>query len=112
MKHLLSYISKTRLLLLLALLCCMGARGADGDTFTATSGGVSLNYKVISESEKTCEVTKNTSVSGTITIPSTANGYTVIGIGDNAFDHCSGIISVKIPNSVTTIGYYAFAECI
>ena len=52
--------------------------------------------------------------SGAVNIPSTVtfNGttYSVTEIGDNAFSY-SGLTSVTIPNSVTTINYYAFYNC-
>jgi TonB family protein len=35
----------------------------------------------------------------------------VTTIGESAFEDCSGLTSVKIPNSVTWIGLYAFAKC-
>lgn len=35
----------------------------------------------------------------------------VTDIGSYAFAECSGLTSVEIPNSVTSIGSYAFAEC-
>ena len=35
----------------------------------------------------------------------------VTSIGDYAFEHCSGLTSVNIPNSVTDIGLYAFEHC-
>ena len=35
----------------------------------------------------------------------------VTSIGDFAFAYCSGLTSVEIPNSVTSIGDYAFANC-
>ena len=35
----------------------------------------------------------------------------VTTIGDYAFEYCSGLTSVTIPNSVTTIGDYAFYYC-
>ena len=41
-----------------------------------------------------------------VTIPNS-----VTSIGDLAFGRCSGLTSVTIPNSVTSIGYFAFKEC-
>ena len=35
----------------------------------------------------------------------------VTSIGDYAFTDCSGLTSVTIPNSVTSIGSYAFCDC-
>ncbi len=43
---------------------------------------------------------------GSYTIPNS-----VINIGDEAFENCDGLTSVKIPNSVTNIGRYAFDSC-
>ena len=42
-----------------------------------------------------------------ITIPNS-----VTSIGDGAFFYCSGLTSVTIPNSVTSIGGSAFHDCI
>ena len=54
--------------------------------------------------------------SGKIVIPETVNyngnTYTVTSIGQSAFYGCKGLTSIEIPNSVTSIGYYAFGECI
>ncbi|MCR5361534.1 MAG: leucine-rich repeat domain-containing protein [Bacteroidales bacterium] len=34
-----------------------------------------------------------------------------LGIGDNAFQNCTGLTSIEIPSSVTSIGDSAFADC-
>ena len=54
--------------------------------------------------------------SGEVIIPSsiTVEGqeYPVASIGSFAFQNCSSLTSVTIPNSVTSIGGSAFAYCI
>jgi len=52
----------------------------------------------------------DTSVVGAITIPSEIDGYPVTTIGDSAFRYCD-LTSVTIPDSVTTISSFAFANC-
>jgi hypothetical protein len=37
--------------------------------------------------------------------------YPVTSIGSSAFSYCTGLTSVTIPNSVTSIEYYAFYGC-
>ena len=46
-----------------------------------------------------------------ITIPAEINGVPVKEIGDSAFEYCESLISIEIPNSVTTIGDHAFKGC-
>jgi hypothetical protein len=46
-----------------------------------------------------------------VTIPSTINCLPVVGIGTNAFESCSNLTSVTIPDSVISIGDSAFANC-
>ena len=76
-----------------------------------------IYYNVVSLPDLTCAVTKgDMDYSGDITIPEqvTYNGrtLTVTSIGEKAFGGCTGLTSVSIPNSVTSIGGYgAFRGC-
>ncbi len=78
-------------------------------SFAATSGD--FEYRVLSEEEKTCEITGYTGAATELNIPSGIDGYTVMSIGDSAFDYCSSLINVTIPDSITSIGRYAFYVC-
>lgn len=53
----------------------------------------------------------DTSASGEIVIPSTYKGLPVTSIGDYAFQNCTNITSITIPDSVTSIGDLAFEYC-
>ena len=80
--------------------------------FPYTHQGKTLYYDITSDS--TVEVV-DTDVSGDVVIPSTVrnNGtlYYVTSIGGSAFENCSGLTLVTIPNSVTSIGEGAFWGC-
>ena len=72
-----------------------------------------INYSL---SGSNATVTGPTSYSvTTVTIPSTitylGNTYNVTAIGRFAFQDCSSLASITIPNSVTIIGRYIFAGC-
>ena len=73
-------------------------------------------YYSLTLTAKTAQVTSNPQkYSGSFTIPEsvTYHGvtYNVTSIENNAFYGCSGLTSVTIPNSVTSIGKAAFYEC-
>ena len=71
-----------------------------------------IYYNKIGENE--VEVTRDV-YSGNIIIPSQVTyqdtTYSVTGIGEYAFDDCSGLTSIIIPNSVTNIREVTFSNC-
>ena len=75
-----------------------------------------IYYNIMSEAGKTVEVTsgKNEYV-GEVSIPETVENegiiYTITAIGGDAFDDCSSLTSVNIPDGVVSIGNYAFSDC-
>ena len=96
MKRLL--VSVSSMLSLVASVCA-----ADGDSFSYNG----LNYTVLSESAKTCEVAKTPDAAGAVTVPEKAvfNGsdYTVTTLGEDAFFLNIDMTSVSLPGTLTTI---------
>ena len=76
-------------------------------------GGV--YYNIISETNNVEVCNGATLYSGDINIPLTViyseQTYNVTRIGENAFNNCTGLTSISIPASVTSIGSYAFSGC-
>lgn len=105
---------KTRMIkLLLAMACLFSSISVSAYDFTVDG----IYYNVVSISNLTCAfVGTETGCSVSFVIPDqvTFNNrtFTVTKIGDYAFNRCSGLTSVTIPNSVTGIGNYAFNRCI
>ena len=81
----------------------------------ASADAVEINgiyYNFVSK-EQAAEVTSNPNrYSGEVVIPESVEyesvTYCVTSIGEFAFEGCSGLTSVTIPNSVTSIGKTAF----
>jgi len=85
------------MMIMAILLCCSNQVQAaqDGDyTYTVTDGKA--------------QITKYTGSGEAVTIPSTLGGYSVSSIGDLAFYFCSGLTSISFPESVISIGGWAF----
>lgn len=74
-----------------------------------------INYKTVSYAKSTLVVRKG-DYKGHIVIPSTINyegiDWTVVGIEDNAFYGCAGLLTVSIPNSIlaSNIGISLFSN--
>jgi len=96
---------KNFLVFLFAFFCCIATYAYDfksGEIYYEISGS---NTVAVTNSGGS-----SSGYSGNIIIPAsvTYNGspYSVTSIGNSAFLNCSGLTSVTIPNSVTSIGEY------
>jgi len=73
----------------------------------------SITYEVIDSNE--VKIYDYSGTDSVLVIPDTVTNqsvnYTVTKIGDYAFDSCTNLTSVTIPNSVTSIHSSAFEEC-
>ena len=76
-----------------------------------------INYDLISKAKQATVIKKSSGkYSGEVVIPESVEfkgiSHSVTSIGENAFYNCSGLTSVTIPNSVTSIGRSACSGCI
>ncbi|MBQ6831783.1 MAG: leucine-rich repeat domain-containing protein [Oscillospiraceae bacterium] len=86
---------------------CLCSLSLDASAATKSDLTFTLNEDGESYSVTDC----NTNATGTLTIPATYNGKPVTAIGHIAFQDCSKLTSITIPNGVTDIGNSAFADC-
>lgn len=118
-KRTLLIIMVVGVLFLIPSICNAATINATQTTATSTGKTVKWSYELDGASIVNLLCTNTSEVSGTVEIPSTIDGHTVVTIGntkngysDGAFKGCSGLTGVTIPNTVTTIGYRAFFECV
>ena len=116
-------MKKVKLIFLFTVLMSMMSIEATAHDIEAkNSDGVTIYYTWVNNNTELSVSFRGSSFSqsheytGSVAIPKTVtyNGttYSVTSIGGNAFMDCFGLTSVTIPNSVTSIGYYAFFNCI
>jgi len=101
--------------LLFALIFSFSTSAAVKDSFSIGD----LTFTVLTEEGNSGTVSvkaASTEISGKVIIPESVsnNGveYTVTEIADQAFWKCTGMTSVKIPESITYVGSLGFGNCI
>jgi hypothetical protein len=88
-------------IMMVTILLCISSQvkaAQDGD----------YTYSII---EGKAQINGYTGPGGDITIPSSLRGFPVTSIGDLAFQSCTGLTGIDIPQGVTSIGVAAFNGC-
>lgn len=73
------------------------------------SGTLVPVFTYTTDDDGNATITGYTGCASALVIPSEIDGHTVVGIGNRAFENRGELYSVVIPDTVTRIGYYAFA---
>jgi len=72
---------------------------------------VQAQFTFTTNTDGSLNISQYTGANAVVVIPSIADGYPVVSIGEQAFDDCTNLTNVTIPSSVTNIGEYAFQDC-
>lgn len=104
-------LSKILLILVVLLTDVFVAYAYDTDVFIVND----IQYNVLSETERTASVNGYINNPQYVDIPESVNKngkvYSVVCIASNAFEKCNSIVSVKIPDTVTSIWHWSFSGC-
>lgn len=110
-----------RLILSLAILATIFpscSKLNDGDSFTATSGGVQFRYEVIVSRMNFVRVSpavNPSSLTGKVTIPSKVDydgtTYAVTQVASRAFEGAALITAITLPSGLSVIEDHAFSGC-
>lgn len=102
-------------LILLAITVMIAGLSADAASYI-TRGGIRYVYNTAKTEVSVTSLKKPEIYTGDIVVPATIVNSSnetipVVGVGSSAFSDCTTVTSVILPESVTTIGDYAFDGC-
>ena len=97
--------------ILIAICLVITLFSIEGTAVKAETTYMSGYYSYILDDSGIATITKYSGNESTITVPDQIDGNTVNKIGESAFQECSSLVNVTIPDSVVIIGESAFQEC-
>jgi len=74
------------------------------------TGTIGLEFKLTWD-DTAYDVKSGTAKTGIVHIPAYHNDKQVVGIADNAFEDCTGLTGISIPDTIFGIGHNAFSGC-
>lgn len=86
------------------------ASSSSSSSSSSDTGSALLEIRKLHNAEA-CVYRCQKSASGTVTIPAQWNGLPVTSIHSYAFDNCSGVTKIILPDSIKTIESFAFCSC-
>lgn len=86
------------------------ASSSSSSSSSSDTGSSLLEIRKLNNTEA-CVYRCQKSASGTVTVPAQWNGLPVTSIRSNAFENCSGVTKIILPDSIKTIESSAFFSC-